>query len=948
MSKKKSDWSSSSDESDSYSNTSYTSKSSRSSSSSFNSSRLSKSKKSISKSTESFLSESIDIGDKDSKKTKTPSFSDTESIVSSSSQLSESNSLHNLKEEYEPIFQKPSKVVQCLNSIKQSVINVYNLKKKFKENLSQIKIYAAESDELKIENDKISDLMINERLGSIALSQVIYGSSHWRYAMAYTELALVYLEFKNLPKQAKHHCETSWYILYEELKNKTLHEVNKGENQLSNFSTISSEIVNKHQMMLNYIYGRACTILKENEKGRSALEKSEEFYENWKSDLSEKKLKIKYKDELKHWRLKIYFALAKQYAIVGSNGNALAFYDQCIDCLDKEKTVQWDLLIEVYTDKATIELKKENYEKSVDILKECMDKIKISESDFYILECKMALARIFSEFDDMNSSAKSEDMYKECIDGYKKMFVNLNEKLIIAKDELVKFYLKQEKYEDAFVLLEDLLKNKIDFYGDFSSKLISTYKLICSIYLKRNDLSNAIKNLQKSLEIEELNYGKLSKNYLKTLETIDNLQGKEKTKSDKPVFNPTLLISKLKLDCSIKLNFKKMGNEKILKDQNVPSEPRAKYLCTDQKEKLATHSYNLRSKARQQQLQQREQESQVDINNNHRDYDDLYRVAVKRGYDYDTVDNETEDDSTTPLNTHMLNVRKSPPKKLKFVVTYKEMTEFFNLLKDQSISEFLRRDACCLVSDKYALAMVFTYFKRAKFTCEEFTVLNFYLGLYLASDVEEDIDEYKYEIFPWALGPKWRSKFSYFLRKRDALLKRIGYRAIVSRKCCDEVMSFVADHYAWKRERSEDHGGATRAYLITKGRRMLSNRSQVDDDDLNLPRGPQELPRPCPLCFLSKSTDLINNTRYFFPMKPGSLFMPKSTGLLQYATVFNSDTESADYDTSSNTSGYVSNESHASSNLSTYSTTETSFYSNGIDLTIRQKDDLPACIIKQI
>ena len=182
---------------------------------------------------------------------------------------------------------------------------------------------------------------------------------------------------------------------------------------------------------------------------------------------------------------------------------------------------------------------------------------------------------------------------------------------------------------------------------------------------------------------------------------------------------------------------------------------------------------------------------------------------------------------------------------------------------------------CYLVNKKkkYALAMVFTYFKRAKFYLNEYNRLNFYLALYLASDIEEDVDEYKYEIFPWALGIRWRQKFSKFLRQRDGLLRRIGYRAIVSRKCCEEVMSLVPDHCIWKRERSEDHGGATRAYLISRSRRFLSSSSSssaknasehnahatasVDtaaDPEQNLPRGPNEKPRPCPLCLVNRSS----------------------------------------------------------------------------------------------
>ncbi|KAB0359841.1 hypothetical protein FD754_003997 [Muntiacus muntjak] len=166
---------------------------------------------------------------------------------------------------------------------------------------------------------------------------------------------------------------------------------------------------------------------------------------------------------------------------------------------------------------------------------------------------------------------------------------------------------------------------------------------------------------------------------------------------------------------------------------------------------------------------------------------------------------------------------------------HQELQAFLHLLEHSFLQDFLSKDPCFQISEKYLLSMVLVYFQRANLQLSEYTHSNLFLALYLANDMEEDLEDPKSVIFLWALGQDWRHQVSDFLHQRDKLWARMGFRAVVRRQSCEEVMAKEPTHWAWTRERHSHHGRAQRSFP----------KAQIP-----LPRGPGLSPPHCPLCAL--------------------------------------------------------------------------------------------------
>ena len=133
--------------------------------------------------------------------------------------------------------------------------------------------FGSEDDELdskRVELEELAESILVESINVIPLIEIVYGIEDHKTASAYTNLAQVYLDYKNMPNQAKHHCEKAWSILFKCLKTDIYHNYYKPDESAQNIdgpdgpvtvSSMSTSYIDREQMILNYVYGRACTIL---------------------------------------------------------------------------------------------------------------------------------------------------------------------------------------------------------------------------------------------------------------------------------------------------------------------------------------------------------------------------------------------------------------------------------------------------------------------------------------------------------------------------------------------------------------------------------------------------------------------------------------------------------------------------------------------------------------
>uniref|UniRef100_A0A6I8N014 Speedy protein E4-like n=1 Tax=Ornithorhynchus anatinus TaxID=9258 RepID=A0A6I8N014_ORNAN len=137
------------------------------------------------------------------------------------------------------------------------------------------------------------------------------------------------------------------------------------------------------------------------------------------------------------------------------------------------------------------------------------------------------------------------------------------------------------------------------------------------------------------------------------------------------------------------------------------------------------------------------------------------------------------------------------------IPTLRENFEVFvQLMDDPLVRKFLRMDKYFLMSDKYMLSMVVAYFIRAGRPVYQYKRFHFFLALYLANDMEQNVFVSKKVMLPFAFGYKVKAKERFIFRYlRLKFFEAIGGEASVPPEECEEIMAQDPFYWAWCRDR---------------------------------------------------------------------------------------------------------------------------------------------------
>ncbi|XP_039258223.2 tetratricopeptide repeat protein 23-like [Styela clava] len=374
------------------------------------------------------------------------------------------------------------------------------------------------------------------------LVKLVYGEQDWRYADACNKLAKGYLDVRGLGLQAVKHAELAKCLIL---------SCNTPQ------GTTEKNLFIKCIVEVYLCLGRAlCQMGGKYKDAENSLLKSWQVLKsiNKQSSTIQIPTSSANDDDLKK---QIKLALADVYIASKQADKAVSALNFAIKIISEKNSGKDEKLVPIYEKLVKAEKSRKKSEINYETVVEYRLKAHEISSDCHALnstevaDTALFLGRAYADIDSIQAQKAAETYFNEAFSAYKSCLENNHPKTLKVEDELARVLMRTEREDEAVKALKKSIAVKAEVFGECSSQVANTNKLIGSVYLSQGDVLNAHKFLNKCLVIETELHGAQHWKTKATTNTISLVQqhpafSKSKTAKlkERPNFSSTIKIKK--------------------------------------------------------------------------------------------------------------------------------------------------------------------------------------------------------------------------------------------------------------------------------------------------------------------------------------------------------------------------------------------------------------------
>lgn len=361
-----------------------------------------------------------------------------------------------------------------------------------------------------LNEQKLSDdTAVEEWVRCVALSRIVYGTSHWLLGRAYVQLARAYLELKGLAEQALLHAKTARDMLAS--LDGQMEPRDKEEATLT--LAVAYWVLGTAQTQLGSL----------NDAHRNLMEAKKYFNSHSKSSLPNVKLE-----------LDIATSIGRLCVKQNKPSNARDYFHKALDLSKAMFGPKSSELVPLLRELSAVELQCEEKKAAIELLREALDITQQEQCSEQTAQLLVSLARAHAK------GGTGEDNVEDLLERASALYQSLGSPAlaISCREELCHHLIESKaNHERVIPILKEIITAKGATFGDYSQELADTLRLLGTLYLTLTDLPQARRYLLKAKSVYTQTVGVKHKDTVAVSQTLDLIsRGPDSDAQNKPKF----------------------------------------------------------------------------------------------------------------------------------------------------------------------------------------------------------------------------------------------------------------------------------------------------------------------------------------------------------------------------------------------------------------------------